>query len=400
MLSGDPPGRPVSRKLTMKHLTSAILLAMSVVVGSGCNETNNPDPGNENLKPRESEWETVVNALPFPLSGDGKITTLTVGRKEYAENFANRGNIEILYDHADETITIDVRRYIFGDELDAMGDQAGTPGAFQRLSLWAFVGSGNPSKPSDQDPADDCTQGTWKDGCSVYAYYDGKSQPTRSGMDFRVHLPTGYRGKLFVTTEDNTAEDTYPRRGNLTIDGLCSGGDIRLQAGWAKIKLCRDLEPTPTCPAADIMTCDGWPDGSGSEAWSKDCPCGGGDLFGQLSILASQPWASNIMIDVPTTAWLNTTLRNTSTMKPHDCKPVIECPMGVCKTDMDDEYTAHAEYNYPSASAPSGAGFNLSVESGGCTVIPYVDSPDAWPGFDKDPPSELRGNLKVCTDCL
>lgn len=380
----------------MKHLTLASLL---VALAAGCgDDTNNPTPTGDQI-PRESEWETVVNGLPFPLDGDGKITTLTVGRKEYAENYANRGNIEVLYDHDDPTITIDVRRYIFGDEIDANGDESGMLGAFQRLSLWAYVNSGNPSKPSERDPADDCTKDTWKDGCQILAYYDGKSQPARSGMDFRVHLPKGYRGKLFVNTEDNTNEGTYPRRGNLTIDGLCSGGDIRLEAGWAKIKMCRDLVPTPLCAAADLKTCNEWPDGSGSEAWSKDCPCGGGDLFGQLTIIAPQPWASNITVDVPTTTWVNTTLRNTSVMKPHECKPVIDCPMGVCATDMDDEYTAHAEYNYPSMSAPQGAGFNITVESGGCTVIPFIDAPDAWMK-DKPAPEELRGNLKVCTDCL
>lgn len=382
----------------MKHLTLASLF---VALVAGCGDDNTTPPTVGEQKPRESEWETVVNGLPFPLDGDGKITTLTVGRKEYAENYANRGNIEVLYDHDDPTITIDVRRYIFGDEVDANGDQEiGMLGAFQRLSLWAYVSSGNPSKPSDQNPADDCTKDTWKDGCQILAYYDGKSQPARSGMDFRVHLPKGYRGKLFVNTEDNTNEGSYPRRGNLTIDGLCSGGDIRLEAGWAKIKMCRDLVPTPLCPAADIMTCGGWPDGSGSEAWSKDCPCGGGDLFGQLTIVAPQPWASNITVDVPTTTWVNTTLRNTSVMKPHECKPTIDCPAAACATDMDDEYTAHAEYNYPSMAAPSGAGFNVTVESGGCTVIPYVDAPDQWKGADMDPPEELRGNLKVCTDCL
>lgn len=383
----------------MKHLTLASVL---VALVAGCADDTTKPPVVGEIKPRETEWEVVVNALPFPLDGDTRVRSLTVGRKEFDENFANRGNIEVLYDHDDPTITIEVKKYVYGDEIDANGDMAaGMEGVFQRLSLWAYVNSGNPSPPPQMDPADDCTKDTWKDGCQVLVYYDGKAQAERSGADLRVRLPRGYRGQLFVNTEDNTTEQSYPRRGNITIDGLCSGGDIRLEAGWAKIKMCRDLVPTPTCPSADIQACENWgPMNMGEEAWSKDCPCGGGDFFGQLTIRAPQPWASNITVDIPSTVWLNTTLQNTSTMKPHECKPQIDCPQGICVLNTDDEYAPFAEFNYPSPAAPSGAGFNVTVESGGCTQIPFVDAPDQWPGDDGEPPSELRGNLKVCTDCL
>src|SRR5690606_34088129 len=64
-----------------------------------------PDP--DQRIPQESPWEVVVDGLPFPLSGPGQIHTLTVGRKEFDENFANRGHIEVLFDHPEETITIE-----------------------------------------------------------------------------------------------------------------------------------------------------------------------------------------------------------------------------------------------------------------------------------------------------
>ena len=80
----------------MKHLTLASLL-VALIAGCGDNTTDPPVVGE--VKPRESEWETVVNALPFPLTGDGKINQLTIGRKEFSENYANRGNIDVLYDH-------------------------------------------------------------------------------------------------------------------------------------------------------------------------------------------------------------------------------------------------------------------------------------------------------------
>lgn len=378
----------------MKHLTSALLLVATGLL-SACPPP--PPDGNKEVMPIETDWEKVVDALPFPLDG---INTLTIGRKEFNENFANRGHIEVLFDHDDETITIEMRKYVFGDEIDAYGDEAaGTKGNFDRMSLWAFVGSGNPSKPSDNSAEDDCTKDVWKDGCQVLVYYDGQSQPQRSGADFRVHLPKGYRGNLFLNTEDNSEETSYPRRGNIKVDGFCSNGDFRLEAGRAEVKMCEALSPTPACDSADVATCDGWPDGSGTEAWAKECPCGGGDLFGSLRIEAPQPWAANITVDIPADVWLNATLQNTSMSKPHPCKPEIECPDGKCVLDPTDEYAPTAEFNYPSEAAPQGAGYNLTVVSGGCTEIPYVDTPDQW-SADGEPPQELRGNLKVCTGCL
>lgn len=381
----------------MKHLTSALFLV--ALTGAGCGDNNamgtdTSDTQSGERKPQVGEWETEVDKLPFPLSGDARITTLTVGRKEFDENYANRGTIEILFDHPEETITVETRKYVFGDSIDKEN-------TFEKLSLWAFASSGNPTRPDSQDPADDCTDTSWKDGCAIYTYYDGKSQPERSGMDFRVHLPTGYRGKLVVATEDNTTEQSYPRRGNITIDNLCSFGDVSMEAGWANIKMCRELTPAPACPPAGIENCENYgPDNDGSEAWSKDCQCGNGDLFGQLLVRAPQPWAANITIDIPSTVWLNATLKNTEIMRPHKCLPEIACT-GDCKLNAEDEYAPTAEFNYPSPAAPAGAGFNVTVESGGCTEIPFVDDPDKWkPESEGEPESQLRGLLKVCTGCL
>jgi hypothetical protein len=382
----------------MKHLPSALLLVATGLL-SACPP---PPPANQEIKPIETQWEKVVDGLPFPLSGEGEVTTLQIGRREFNENFANRGHIEVLYDHQEETITVEMKKYLYADELDAFGDEAaGTPGVFSRMSLWAYVSSGNPGKPSDQAASADCTKDTWKDGCAIYVYYDGQSQPQRSGADFRVHLPTGYRGNLFLVTEDNADDTTYPRRGNLNVDGFCSSGEFDLEAGRANVKFCSGLTPAPTCPPEGIADCEGFPDGSGSEAWSKECDCGGGDVFGSLRIEAPQPWAANITVDIPPSVWLNATVSNTETMKPHQCKPTIDCPAETCVVDATaDEYSPHSEFNYPSPSAPAGAGYNLTVISGGCTEIPYVDTPDQWSENTEELPQELRGVLKVCSGCL
>lgn len=389
----------------MKHLTSALLfLAFSGALagaagcaddGTASSNTNGEQQGER--KPQVGEWETVVDALPFPLEGDAAIKQITIGRREYDENYANRGNIEVLYDHPEQTITVEIRKYVFGDELDRES-------VFERLSLWAFVTSGNPSKPSSQPADSDCTKDTWKNNCAIYAYYDGKSQPERAGMDFRVHLPAGFRGKVIANTEDNLQEqDTYPRRGNITIDGLCGSGDVLMEAGWAKIKMCRELTPAPTCPAAGIEACNTWPNppGDGSEAWDKDCPCGKGDLFGQLIVRAPKPWAANITVDIPQSVWANTTLKNTADSKLDDCMPQIEAcgTIKSCTLNDEDKFSPTAEFNYPSSAAPSGAGFNITLETGGCVPIPFVDNAADWKP-EGAPDEELRGKLKVCTGCL
>ncbi|MCY0989069.1 hypothetical protein OV203_18175 [Nannocystis sp. ILAH1] len=355
--------------------------------GTTAGETETPSPlPPEEIGPREGAWEVVVDALPFPLAD---IRTLTVGRKELDRNFANRGLVEVLFDHDEETITIETRKYVFGDAVEAE--------ALERLSLWAFVFS---AKPVPRPPkAEDCTDGAWKDNCAIYAYYDGQSQPLRTGMDFRVHLPRGYRGELFVTTEDNTSEDSWPRRSDVTVLDLCSGGELDLQAGRAKVRMCRDLSPAPACPPESVAACAGFPDGSGREAWAPECPCGI-DNFGQLVIRAAEPWAADITLDVPLDVWLNATLQNVAPMKQPQCLPQLGgCEAPRCILDDTDPFSPTAEFNYPSDAAPHGAGFNFFAVSGGCTLIPFADPGAPWsPG--QTPQEELRGKVQLCSGCL
>jgi hypothetical protein len=167
------------------------------------------------------------------------------------------------------------------------------------MSLWAYVSSGNPSAPSKMKPEDDCTVGTWKSGCAVTVYYDGQTQPVRAGADIRVHLPKAYRGELNVTTEDNNGEPSFPRVGNITIDGICSSGNITMAQGTTKVKMCRELTPAPRCSAEDIEACENYKDEMGNDAaWSNQCPCPA-ENFGQLKIEAVKPWAGDIIVDIP-----------------------------------------------------------------------------------------------------
>ncbi|WP_434420938.1 hypothetical protein [Nannocystis pusilla] len=343
--------------------------------------TTEPTTTGDEIGPHEGPWEVVVDALPFPLAD---VHELTVGRREFNENFANRGVVEVLFDHEEETITVEIRKYALGDGHNVKN--------LDRLSLWAFALPGDPVP--HPDPATDCTQDAWKDDCSIYAYYDGKAQPARIGMDFRVHLPTGYRGLLRVTTEDNITEDAHPRRGNVTVHDLCSSGEIALEAGVANVRMCRDLSPAPACPPADVQACATFPDG----AWSPDCPCDPA-LYGQLRVGAAQPFAANIVLDVPDDAWTSATLRNDEVMRPHDCKPEITDCGPNCQLDDADEFAITAEFNHPSPAAVAGGGFQFMLASGACSKVPFIEPGAPWPP-GQTPEEELRGHVVLCSGCL
>jgi len=354
--------------------------------------------------PQSTPWQVVVDALPFPLADIHKVR---FGRKEYNGNFANRGDIEVLFDQDAEVITIEMRKYDFSDSVTAFGDEVmGIVGTFARISPWAYnEGIDAPQKPSAMDAAADCLIDTWKDNCALYLYYDGQSQPVRSGADLRVHLPKAYRGELEVQTEDNDSEFTYPRRGDITIDGdgdagWCGSGTVKLSAGVAEVRLCRGLTPAPTCSDAAILDCENFQVDGVPAAWHPDCMCKASQ-FGQVRIESLKPWAADITVDMPDTTWLNVTVANQSEDKPHDCKPALDnCTNDACVLKDDGEYAKSAEFNYPSDAAPSGAGFNLTVLSAGCNEVDFIA--DEYAPWDPNtaPLVELRGHLTVCTDCL
>jgi hypothetical protein len=383
----------------MKKLTPATLLGLSLLA-FGCNggKGGEDDGLTDDQKPQQTEWMTVVDQLPFPLTGDAKINRITIGRKESNMNFANRGDVEVLFDQDAEVITIEMQVYDFTDELSALGDGTDEdPGTFKRMSLWAFTGGGAPSKPEYDNPEKNCADTTWKDGCSVVVYYDGLSQPVRSGANLRVHLPKKYRGELNVQTEDNLAESTYPRLGNVKITDWCSSGSVKMSQGKAEIKMCRELTPAPTCPADQVAGCENFEVDGENAAWDPMCGCPG-ELYGQVRIESLKPWAADITVDMPDTTWVNVTAQNAEEDKPHECLPRIEnCAGDKCTITTDDMYEKVAEFNYPSPAATQGAGFNLTVISAGCGEVPVVA--DDWTP-ESTPDIELHGHIKVCTGCL
>ncbi|MBK7825174.1 hypothetical protein [Nannocystis sp.] len=392
----------------MKNPSLALSLGLTLGLSlftAGCGDNGSSDDSSVEKHPQETKWKKVVDNLPFPLSGDGQIYSISVGRLDYNNNFANRGDVEVFLDQDAEVISVEMQYYDFSDDITTLGDEAqGVVGTFDRMSLWAFVNSGNPAKPDSMPPEDNCTVDTWKSGCTIYVYYDGQSQPARAGAHIRVHLPKAYRGELNITTEDNVAESTFPRVGNITVDGICGSGSIYLAQGNANIKMCRELTPAPACSAEQIKGCEDFvdPDTMMPAAWSNLCPCPA-ENFGQLKIEALKPWAGNITVDIPTTTWLNANLANEETDKPHECKPELPaCAGKICSPVSADDYTISGEFNYPSKAAASGAGFNLTVKSAGCNPVTYFKSADDWSEVEADskPTTETRGHITVCSGCI
>jgi hypothetical protein len=381
-----------------------LTLGLALLAPAGCNKGDGDDSGtNGDAHPQETKWKTVVDKLPFPLSGDGAVASISIGGLDYNGNYANRGDVEVFLDQDAEVITVEMRFYDFSDDVTAQGDDT-VEGTFERMSLWAFVNAGNPSPPAKMPAEDNCTVGTWKSGCQILTYYDGQTQPVRAGADIRVHLPKKYRGRLDIETEDNIGEPDFPRVGDVTVDGLCSSGTINLAQGTANVKMCRDLTPAPTCTAEAIKMCEDFVDEDGEPAaWSNLCTACPAENFGQLKIEALKPWAGNITVDIPKTTWLNANLANEETDKPHECKPSLEaCTKDVCTLAESDGYAVSGEFNYPSPAAASGAGFNLTVKSAGCNPVEYFKSEADWdpdPELAK-PTTEVHGHIKVCSGCL
>ena len=346
------------------------------------------------VHPQESDWLPVVDALPFPAD----ITTLTVGRPEFNGNFASRGKVEVWLDHDEPTISVEMRVYDFSDDPTFLGD-SNSPGTLARTRLWAFTGDADPQPPIAMPPEADCTIGAWKDNCKLTAYYDGKFQPARHGADFIVHLPRSYRGELHVFADDNLAEASYPRLGDVLVDGLCSSGTVSLAQGSARVRLCDELSPAPTCPPDQVAACDDFVDGEGDDAaWSPACPCSPA-LFGNLLVESRPPFAANITVVTPATTWINARATNETGSPDLACSATISgCLPDTCTT-APQPFGAAAEFNLPGPAAPSGGGFNITARTAGCAPVEFFASPQLWQDKDTPPMSEQHGRVDICTDC-
>ncbi len=395
----------------MKHVRFAKLslglgLALSFTAPLACGDDGFDDTtapvcpdGDGTQKPFRGEWTMAVDA-EFP----DDVTTLSIGRLEQEGNWGNKGDVTVEYDAPAGTIQIETRPYTHAEcEADAEN-------IFDSMFVWAATTS-TPTLYKDLDEDETCialkteTGKTlpdpdesiaWKDGCYIYHYYDGQTAPQRSGTDIRVHLPASYKGQVNAITSDNDVEDDYPLRGDITVNGLCNGGEFKLSNGAANIKMCSDLSLAPNCSAEQIETCN-------DAGWTIDCGC---DLFGQLKVTANPATGPDITIDFPNDIWSYVQFNNEQSGavagEPTSCEASVEnCGGDTCMIDISDEtpWKGVITYNLPSENATVGAGYAITTTQERCQLVTEVEKPGDWtPG--EAPEGERRGFTRLCTGCL
>jgi len=398
-----------------RRITTLVLVGLSGL-GANC---NGDDPTSGELKPFADEWRVEFTA-PFPYVGPDnspQIENLQIGGREIDENFANRGDVIVLFDRAQQspataTITVEMRRYTMAPDEDAAQDD------FAALDVVATTG--DPTRGMT-DPADDCSQ-AWRDECSIRVYFAGLSQLQRSGADLRVTLPWFYRHNVDIVTSDNLADSDYTRRSNVCVDGLNASVNVELGSGEAFVKLAPEATPMPQCeflPDA-LMECIDPDDGV---AWQPDCGCitqiG---TFGQVEVVSLDAAAANLTVDTPAGLWSVIALRNEKAGQTRgtdpNCNdasdPGVRCD--ACVADVD-QFTIDPSVGTEETRAPwqllgsiavpndeavPNSGFGMRLSSKSCDPVAYTSSPDEFVGKNQGStqPIEERGNLLVCTGCL
>lgn len=350
--------------------------------------------------PIEDGWELALDQ-PFDAAA---VQELIVGGTEHDENFANRGDVSVVYAETDR-IQVEIRRFSNAlSQADAQDD-------FDRLSLWAYATGGNPSAPADMDPADACLdpggQAAWRDGCQLRIYYDGLVQPSRTGADIRVTLPRTFTGSLVVATEDNAADPDYHDRSTVCIDALAGSAEVDLGAGEAFVTLAEDVTPFPLCSEAEVEACE-------ASAWAQGCDC----LLAQgqasaLSVRSGPGQPADATVDVPASLWGRYNLINMMEGQDPDdespgghCESIVDAGPGVMLSDgtnLDAEpWLNQGLLNQPPAPALVGAGYGISLQTDRCEVVTSTDGPADFvgEGLGETQDTVERGNLRICAGCL
>jgi hypothetical protein len=396
----------------MKPLKTASIVSLGLVASvlAGCGDSGGSGTG---LTPFRDSWE-VEAEVPFEYrDGDGnpQITSISIGNSTpIGDNFMNRGDVIVKF--ADTSnITVELRRFTMASNEDLAQED------FDALQLWAYSASAAP--PSDVDPETDCTSGAWQNDCRIMVYYDGQTQLQRSGADIRVTLPNEYRETLDIATSDNDTDSDYHNRGDVCVEGLNGTLDVDIGNGRAFVILDPATTPMPRCPAADIMTCEGWPDGSGSEAWASECPCVAGiGEFGQVQVQSQDAASANVTVDIPGTLWASMTMNNEATGQDRSADCGASEPDGTCCASVDipgymvdpsigdeqsrDPWSNKGTVNHPSSSAIMGAGYSIILTSKECAPVTSTSRPEDFVGKGNGSEQSIdeRGNLTVCDGCI
>jgi hypothetical protein len=382
-----------------KRLLSLLALPCLALL-TACPE---PPPGNTEGRPYIDEWRTELEG-PADM-----LTFLSIGNRQTMDNYANRGDVEVIYDPAATMVKIEMQRFTI------VSSQELADAAFERMEFWGYdsasVGKFDPENvPAD---AEKLCFAPDKTGCYVRAYYDGQAQPVRDGANFRVTIPAGWTGDLQITTSDNINDglETYPDRSDVTVTGLAGSLTLDLDSGNVAVKLDPTIDHYAGCASNDICEI-GNPDAMPTPLLPFDPSCGCTDpTFVAIENAPGQ--ASNIVVDVPTTSavtneprWYDVRLENEGTFSSNGdfvCQATIDCDAfgAGCLINPDFtniEYKEWAEINYPGDPAIPATGIQINVTSTDCSNVPYLEDPL---DYDLEEfPEEQRGNLRVCSGCL
>lgn len=345
-------------------------------------------PG-DGQRPIEDIWTLEVDQ-PFDPSA---VDSLVIGGLETSANFANRGDVQVVYADTDR-IRVEIQRFTFAHS------RAHAEADFARLSVWASSSSDPPVPPAQMLPHEACIDPAgempWPDGCHLRIYYDGQVQTSRSGADIRVTLPRTYTGLLGVTTEDNDVNDDYHDRARVCIEGLPGSAEIELGSGAAFVTLDENINPFEQCRPDQVADCDlqGWVPGCECLALTK--------VASGIGIVAHADHALDATVDMPEDLWA---VYNLIIGDNDDCVASLDVGSGRVQPDPNldgGRGSAFGALNQPPPPAQQGIGYSITQWTNGCRDVSWTASPGAFVGEGNgdDQDTIRRGNLGICAGCL
>ena len=374
--------------MRIESLLSLVLLGSLV---PGCENSGGGGSGGGgddgelgDYRPFVGDWEQLESLqLPFADDGSYAISTLRIGGTLVGDNFANRGDVVVLYDAKPGEMVIETRKFTHAVSREEAEKD------FARLRLW-LADAPFDSPPRVPDLGDSsCENGMWREGCGIRVWYDGLIQPARSGMDLLVHLPPDFLAQLDITTEDIAVDDDYRRRGDVCLWNAPAGAQVDLEQGEVLLKMADDLSATPTCGAEDIAACD-------VAEWSTDCPCfAKGHAPSSVTIEGTK---SDIAVSLPASTFTNVTLesREGFRLEGDNCVARID-GLGADLEPIDEEWKERGVI--ASRGSVNGA-LSISAFSDECGPVQHVESPDRFVADGEGDLDSRRGDITVCDGCI
>jgi hypothetical protein len=325
-------------------------------------------------RPYRDDWreELVLPAAQFE--------RLIIGGTIVMDNFANRGDIEIRYVAGSSEIVVEMQRFTVAQNSE--DSEAG----FARMKSWAYSLE-TPEAPDDEIADAACELGG-ADFCHVRSWYEGQIQPVRDGVNIRVTLPVGWAGELELETEDNLQESEYPDRGDVLVDGLAGPLQVVLDSGRVELRLASSYPHFPGCALDEACV---------AAEFAPDCGC---SEFARIGVTARVGEAAELLVDVPADHTYAVELQNADPGLELGCTVEIDCDgFPECVLDPDtvgDPAVARAAINHPGDPAILGAGIDIELHSGACSMIDHAEQPSDW---ISGPAADLRGSVRLCSGC-